>query len=96
MIEQTERLLAVERPAGKQIAVAHAKPNLDVNAVRIASLDERRPQPIIYILVGHVTDHIRTPVDGVILIVCEALLHPLDCRLVIEGEKENGKRTRKS
>lgn len=77
MVEQTERLLAIQRSTGKQIAVAHAEPNLDVDAIRIASLDERRPQPIIYILVGYVADHIRSPIDWILLEICEALLHPL-------------------
>lgn len=81
VVEQTERLLAVQRPTRKQIAVAHTELHLDVDAIRVSSLDERRPQPIVHILVRDVADHIGTPMNARLFEVCEALLHPLDVEL---------------
>ena len=76
VVEQTERLLAGERRAREQGTVAHRELDFDVDAVGLAALDERRPQPIVDVVVGHVAHHVRAPVDA-LLEVGEALFYPL-------------------
>ena len=76
VVEQREGLLAAERRAGEERTVAHGELDLDVDAVGLTALDERRPQPVVDVVVGHVAHHVRPPVDA-LLEVGEAFFHPL-------------------
>lgn len=75
VVQQGEGLLAGERVAREQRAVPDRELDLDVDAVRDAALDERRPQPVVDAVVGHVAHHVRPPVDALVE-VGERLLHP--------------------
>jgi uncharacterized protein YjhX (UPF0386 family) len=74
--EQAERLLARECIAREERAVADGEFHLDVQSVGRAALNERRPQPVVDIVEGHVAHHVRAPVDA-LFEICVALLHPL-------------------
>lgn len=76
VVQQREGLLAGERVARKEGAVADGELDLDVDAISLRTLDERRPQPVVDVMVGHVAHHIRSPVDA-LFEVGETLLHPL-------------------
>lgn len=60
----------------KEITVSHAELDFDVDAIGIVPFDERRPQPVVDIVVGDITYDIRPPVDA-LLKVGEALFDPL-------------------
>lgn len=76
VVQQREGLLAGERVAREERAVADRELDLDVDAVGDAALDERRPQPVVDVVVGHVAHHVRPPVDALVE-VGEGLLDPL-------------------
>lgn len=76
VVEQREGLFAGERRAREEGAVAHRELDLDVDAIRLAPLDERRPQPVVDVVVGHVAHDVRPPVDP-LLEIRKALLNPL-------------------
>lgn len=76
VVEQREGLLARQSVAGEQRAVPDRELDLDVDAVSDASLDERRPQPVVDVVVGHVANHVGPPVYA-LLEVRIALLYPL-------------------
>lgn len=78
VVQQRERLLAGERVAREQRAVADGELDLDVDAVGGAALDERRPQPVVDAVVRHVAHDVRPPVDALVE-VGERLLHPPWC-----------------
>ncbi len=60
----------------KEIAVPHAELDLDVDAIGIVPFNERRPQPVVDIIVGDIANDVRSPVDA-LLKVGEALFDPL-------------------
>ena len=76
VVEEAEGFLARERRAGEERAVAHRELDFDVDAVGLTALDERRPQPVVDVVVGNVADDVRAPVDA-LLEVGEAFFHPL-------------------
>lgn len=47
-----------------------------VHAVRRSPLDERRPQPIVHVVVRYVADDVTPPIDALVE-VRERLFHPL-------------------
>lgn len=76
VVEQREGLLARQGVAGEQRTVPDREFDLDVDAVSDAALDERRPQPVVDVVVSHVANHVRPPVYT-LLEVRIALLYPL-------------------
>jgi hypothetical protein len=42
--------------------------DFDVDSVGIPPLDEGRPQPVVHIRIANVTNHIRPPVDTLVII----------------------------
>lgn len=60
----------------EEVAVSHTEFNFDVNSVRILALNERRPEPVVDVVVSDITYNIRAPVD-VLFKVGEALFNPL-------------------
>lgn len=76
VIEQTEGLLTAERVPGKQRAVAGREFDFYVHAVRRAPVDERRPQPVVHVVVRHVAHNVTPPIYSFVEI-CEGLLDPL-------------------
>lgn len=64
----------------KKTTVPDCKFNFYVNPVRVTPLDERGPQPVVHILIGYITDNVRSPVDP-LLEVGERFLHPLQNRI---------------
>lgn len=64
------------RRTWEEVAVSHTEFNLDVDAVRISTLDERRPQPVVDVVVGDVAGDVGSPVDALFK-VGKALFDPL-------------------
>lgn len=81
VVEEAEGLLAGERVAWEEAAVTDGELDLDVDAVGFAALDEGHPEPVVDVVVGHVADDVRTPVDA-FLEVCEGFFHPLERKKV--------------
>ena len=88
VVEQREGLLARKGSAGEERAIAHRKLDLDVDAVGLASLDERCPKPVVDIVVGHVADHVRAPVDA-LFEIGETLFHPLHTKNKKKNKNRN-------
>lgn len=76
VVEQTESFLAAARGSREQRAVTDREFDFYVHAVRRTSLDERRPQPIVHVVVRDVADNVAPPIDAPVE-VRERLFHPL-------------------
>lgn len=76
VIEQTESLFAGKCSAWKEGAIPHREFDFYVDPVGFPPLYEWRPKPVVDVVVGHVADDIRPPVDA-LLKVGEAFFHPL-------------------
>ena len=63
VVEQREGLLTLDGVAGKEVAVAERKLELDVESVGAAPGDERGPQPVVDVVVADVAHDVRSPVD---------------------------------
>lgn len=81
VVEQAECLLAAESVAREMRAIARRELNFDVHAIRGAPLDERRPQPIVDVIVRHIADHVAPPID-LLVEICVRLLHPLQQKTI--------------
>lgn len=68
IVEERKGFLAGKCRAGKERTVAHRKFDFNVQLIGSTATDERSPQPIVHILVGHVTDDITAPVDSLLKI----------------------------
>jgi len=79
IIEQTKGLLAAESIPGEQRTIADCEFDFYVHAIRRTSLHERRPQPIVHIVVRYIAHHVTPPIDALVE-VCEGFLHPLQSR----------------
>lgn len=76
VVKQAESFLATERVPWEQGAVTSREFDLYVHAVRRSPLYERRPQPIVHVVVRHVADNVTPPIDALVE-VGERLFHPL-------------------
>lgn len=74
--QQTECFLAGERVAGEERTITNCKLNFNVQPICWATIDERRPKPIVHIIVGHIAHDIATPIDTLAK-VCEWFFNPL-------------------
>ena len=61
----------------KEVAISHAEFDFNVDSVGIFAFDERGPQPVIYIIVGHITHDIRAPIYALFK-VGETFFYPLE------------------
>ena len=42
--------------------------DFDVESIGGAAIDERRPEPVVDVLVGYVTHHIAAPIDTLVVV----------------------------
>lgn len=82
-LQQVRRLLTGQSFAGEEWTVPHRELDFNIHPVGWSPLDEGRPEPVVSVVVGHITHHVRPPVDAVFKL-SEALLDPL----YQEGKKE--------
>lgn len=76
IVEQTEGFPAAVGGARKEGTVTSRELDFNVYPIRRTSLDERRPQPIVNVLVSDIAYHITPPIDALIKI-CKRFLDPL-------------------
>jgi hypothetical protein len=85
--EQAERLLAAQRVARKERAVANGEVDLDVESVGGTAIDERRPQPVVDVRISDIADDVAAPVDA-LAVIGERLLNPLHASERKERERK--------
>ena len=60
----------------KEIAISHREFHLNVDSIGVVSLNERRPQPVVDIIVRNIAGNVRAPIDA-LRKVCETFFDPL-------------------
>lgn len=76
VVEKTECLLAAKSISREQRAVSCREFDFYVHAIRRTPLDERRPEPIVHVVISDVADDVTPPIDALVE-VRERLFHPL-------------------
>ena len=76
IVEQTEGFPAAVGGAREERTVTSCELDFNVYPIRRTSLDERRPQPIVNVLVGDIAYHVTSPIDTLIKI-CKRFFDPL-------------------
>lgn len=73
VIEQSSKYISL---TWKQTAISYGKLNFDVHSIGHISFNERRPQPIVHVIISYITDYVGPPINA-FLEICKRLLHPL-------------------